>query len=335
MNASKTKAWIGAILVHIALLVVLFFSVRWKQVAPAAEEPLAVNLVSTVAAPVVVAAPAPPPKRAPAPTPAPAPEPPAPAPAPKPALKPAPLRPAPPSPPPPAVKAPAPTPAPAVKTPTPKPAAKAPVPPPAPSPADIAREKAQNEAVKKAQSAKLVADEAKQNVKLKANEDAAKKEAARKLDDARAKEIKLSQDKADKEQQTATAAAAATALAAEKQAKELAERQAAERAAKAATDAATARARAKAEGDYVSKIRAKVQGNIILAVDIAGNPEAVFDVMQLPTGEVLSVRLAKSSGNRAYDEAVERAINKSSPLPKPDRADVFQRQLSLKFRPLE
>ena len=322
MNGSKTKAWIGAILVHIALVAVLFFSVRWKQVAPAAEETLAVELVSTVAAPVVVAEPAPPPARAPAATPALAPEPPAPAP--KPAPKPAPPRPAPPPPPPPALK-----------TPTPPPAVKAPAPPPAPSPADIAREKAQNEAVKKAQLAKIAADEAKQNMKLKANEDAAKKAAAQKLDDARAKEIKLSQDKANKEQQATNAAAAATALTAEKQAKELAERQAAERAARAATDAATARARAKAEGDYVGKIRAKVKGNIILAIDVAGNPEAVFDVVQLPTGEVLSVRLTKSSGNRAYDEAVERAINKSSPLPKPDQADVFQRQLSLKFRPLE
>ena len=330
MNGSKTKAWIGAILVHIALLAVLFFSVRWKQVAPAAEETLAVELVSTVAAPRVVAEPAPQPAPAPAPTPAPAPEPPAPAP--KPAPKPAPPKPAPP--PPPVVKAPAPPPA-ALKAP-------APAPPPAPSPADIAREKAQNEAVKKAQLAKLAADEAKQNVKLKANEEAAKKEAARKLDEVRAKEIKLSQDKANKEQQATNAAAAATALAAEKQTKELAERQAAERAAraatdaaKAATDAAAARARAKSEGDYVGKIRAKVKGNIILAIDVAGNPEAVFDVVQLPTGEVLSVRLTKSSGNRAYDEAVERAINKSSPLPKPDQADVFQRQLSLKFRPLE
>lgn len=317
MNGSKTKAWIGAILVHIALVAVLIFSVRWKQVSPAAEETLAVELVSTVAAPAVVAAPAP------QPAPAPAPQPPAPAP------KLAPPRPAPP---PPAVKA---LPPPALKTPAPPPVVKAPAPPPAPSAADIAREKAQSEAVKKAQLAKLAADEAKQNVKLKANEDAAKKESARKLDDARAKEIKLSQDRATKEQQATNAAVVATALAAEKQAKELADRQAAERAAKAATDAATARARAKSEGDYVGKIRAKVKGNIILAVDVAGNPEAVFDVVQLPTGEVLSVRLSRSSGNRAYDEAVERAINKSSPLPKPDQADVFQRQLSLKFRPLE
>ena len=303
MNGSKTTAWIGAILVHIALVAVLFFSVRWKQVAPAAEEPMAVELISTAAPPPVVA------ERAPAATP-PAPEPP--------------------RPPPPPAPRPAPRPAP-----TPPPA-------PAPSPADIAREKAQKEAEKKTQIAKLAADEAKEKVKLKAVDDAAKKEVARKLDETRAKELKLAQDKANKEQQAVKTAAATTvaadnaaAAAAEKQARELAERQAADRAAKAAADAATARARVKAEGDYVGKIRAKVKGNIILASDVAGNPEAVFEVVQLPTGEVLSVTLKKSSGNRAYDEAVERAINKSSPLPKPEQADIFQRQLSLKFRPLE
>lgn len=293
MNGSKTTAWIGAILVHIALVAVLIFSVRWKQVAPAAEEPMAVELVSTVAPPPVAPEPAPPLV-----------EPPPPAPAAKP-------------------------------TPPPPPAMKTPAPPPAPSPADIAREKAQKDVEKKAQIAKLAADDAKEKAKLKANDDAAKKEAARKLDEARAKEVKQAQDKANKEQQAVKATAVTAAAAAEKQAKELAERQAAERTAKAATDAAAARARAKAEGDYAGKIRAKVRGNISGAVEVAGNPEAVFEVVQLPTGEVLTVTLKKSSGNRAYDEAVERAINKSSPLPKPDQADIFQRQLSLKFRPLE
>ena len=66
-----------------------------------------------------------------------------------------------------------------------------------------------------------------------------------------------------------------------------------------------------------------------------GNPEAIFDVVQLPTGEVISVKLRKSSGHRAYDEAVERAIHKSSPLPKPDAGMAFQRALELRFRPLD
>ena len=65
----------------------------------------------------------------------------------------------------------------------------------------------------------------------------------------------------------------------------------------------------------------------------AGNPEAIFDVVQLPTGEIIDAVLRKSSGVRAYDEAVQRAILKSSPLPRPDRPELFQRTLTLKFRP--
>lgn len=86
---------------------------------------------------------------------------------------------------------------------------------------------------------------------------------------------------------------------------------------------------------YAGRIKAKIRGNIILPPDIKGNPEAIFDVVQLPTGEVLSAKLRKSSGHPAYDEAVERALLKSSPLPKPDRPELFQRALELKFRPLD
>jgi len=86
---------------------------------------------------------------------------------------------------------------------------------------------------------------------------------------------------------------------------------------------------------YANKIKTKIKANVVLPADIKGDPEAIFDVVQLPTGEVLSARLRKSSGNRAYDEAVERAILKSSPLPRPDRPDQFARELQLKFRPVE
>ncbi len=91
--------------------------------------------------------------------------------------------------------------------------------------------------------------------------------------------------------------------------------------------------RKRALEDYMNRIRIKVRQNWILPHDLQGNPEAVFDVIQLPTGEVLSVKLAKSSGNPAYDEAVERAILKSSPLPLPEPRSLFDRQLKLTFRP--
>jgi colicin import membrane protein len=84
---------------------------------------------------------------------------------------------------------------------------------------------------------------------------------------------------------------------------------------------------------YAGRIKAKIRGNIVLPLDIQGNPEAIFDVVQLPTGEVLSVRLRKSSGHPGYDSAVERAILKSSPLPKPDKPELFDRELKLTFHP--
>jgi colicin import membrane protein len=84
---------------------------------------------------------------------------------------------------------------------------------------------------------------------------------------------------------------------------------------------------------WSDKIRAKVRGNIILTQDVPGNPEAIFDVALLPSGEVLTVRKRKSSGNPAYDDAVERAIMKSSPLPLPEDRSVFRRDLELKFHP--
>ena len=99
--------------------------------------------------------------------------------------------------------------------------------------------------------------------------------------------------------------------------------------------AQAASARSKATADYIGRIRGKIKGNIVLPPDIKGNPEAIFDVVQLPSGEILSVKLKKSSGHAAYDNAVERAILKSSPLPKPEQGDLFSRSLELKFRPLE
>lgn len=95
--------------------------------------------------------------------------------------------------------------------------------------------------------------------------------------------------------------------------------------------AATARDKALAE--YIAKIRQKVRANWILPPDLQGNPEAVFEVIQLPTGEVISARVLKPSGNPAYDAAVERAILKSSPLPLPSSRNDFSRVLKLTFKP--
>jgi colicin import membrane protein len=97
---------------------------------------------------------------------------------------------------------------------------------------------------------------------------------------------------------------------------------------------AGAAAKSALEG-YMNKIRVKVHGNIILPPGVSGNPEAVFLVDQAIDGTVLEVRLKKSSGNAGLDAAIEKAIQKSSPLPKPDNPELFSRSLELKFHPLE
>lgn len=99
--------------------------------------------------------------------------------------------------------------------------------------------------------------------------------------------------------------------------------------------AQVAAARNKAISDYVSSIRRKIRGKIFVPPDVKGNPEAVFDVTQLPSGEIVTVRLKHSSGHAALDEAIARAIHASNPLPKPEPADLFSRSLELRFKPLD
>ena len=89
------------------------------------------------------------------------------------------------------------------------------------------------------------------------------------------------------------------------------------------------------DAGYIDKIRTKIKANIITPSEIKGNPVVVFNIVQLPTREVFSVRLVKTSGNELLDSAVERAIWKSSPLPKPDRPEQWLREFNISFRPLE
>lgn len=100
-----------------------------------------------------------------------------------------------------------------------------------------------------------------------------------------------------------------------------------------ARDADAARNRALAT--WIDKIRIHIRSRIRVeaAQAVPGNPEAIFVVSLLPTYEVLGVSMTKSSGFKAYDEEIERAILKSSPLPRPDRPELFSRELKLTFRP--
>jgi len=114
-----------------------------------------------------------------------------------------------------------------------------------------------------------------------------------------------------------------------------------ERDAQAARAQASARAallRERVVSEFQGRITEKILGNLYLPHTLVGNPVVEYRVDLLPNGEVARVRLVKSSGQPQYDEAVERAILKSSPLPLPpdrDTARAFREGLILKFRPAE
>jgi len=91
-------------------------------------------------------------------------------------------------------------------------------------------------------------------------------------------------------------------------------------------------------GEYQNKIRQKIRGNVNKSLCGSGNPELKFDLSLQPTGMLSgNPKLTKSSGISACDEAVERAIIASAPLPLPADTALFSqfRNLKLTFKPNE
>jgi colicin import membrane protein len=87
---------------------------------------------------------------------------------------------------------------------------------------------------------------------------------------------------------------------------------------------------------YKTAIMRKVQANVNKSLCGSGNPTLTFEIALTPTGELQTVpKLTKSSGMNACDEAVERAILQSQPLPLPTDANLKAqfKNLTLKFTP--
>jgi colicin import membrane protein len=87
--------------------------------------------------------------------------------------------------------------------------------------------------------------------------------------------------------------------------------------------------------EYKAKIQSKIRRNVVQPPNVRDDARAEFMVTLLPGGTVLTAELKKSSSNKAYDDAVERAILKSSPLPLPPDVQLFNRfrELDLTFKP--
>lgn len=151
---------------------------------------------------------------------------------------------------------------------------------------------------------------AKDSKETKDTKDDKKKPDPKKKSDDFLEELKREEQKLAAQKQQASQKRAADARA---------QKEAAMRAQAGAEAKATGAERARGDDrSYLAKLKTKIRGNVILPPGLQGNPASVFRVTQLPSGEVIDVRLIKSSGNLQLDAAVERAIRKSSPLPTPE-----------------
>ena len=83
---------------------------------------------------------------------------------------------------------------------------------------------------------------------------------------------------------------------------------------------------------WAGMIRARVRPNIVFTDDVAGNPSADVEVRLAPDGTITGKRLVKSSGNKGWDEAVLRALDKTEVLPRDTDGRVHS-PVVIEFKP--
>ncbi len=306
---ARVRAITLAVLVHLVLIGALTWGVNWKNTAdqPAVEAELWAA-VPTQAAPRAVEPPPPPP--------------------------PPPVSVTPPAPPPPPVRA---------------------VQPPDTREADIAieREKKRLEQEKKAREQQLERekrererkeDERRDRLEQEKKERLQKEKEKEKAQEQREKQL-AEQKKAEQEKQKKLAeekrkAEEAAKRKAEAQDKQLAKQREDNLRRMQGLAGATGGENAKGDalrsagpsGSYGGKVAAKVKPNIVYPDAISGNPRAEVEVKLSPDGTIVGKRLVQSSGNKAWDDAVLRALDKTETLPR----DVDGRvpgSLVIGFRP--
>lgn len=192
---------------------------------------------------------------------------------------------------------------------TPPPAPRAPT--PANTQADIA--------VERAERRKAEAD-------IKKREDRA--EADRKRADADKK--KREDDKKRREDEAREAAAQDKRLAEQRQAnlrRMMGEAATATtgRTGSAAQDAAPSAA-------YAGRVAALIRRSSVFTGSVPGNPAAEVEVRAAASGSIIARRLVKSSGHKAWDDAVLQAIDKAGTLPR-DTDGRVPAQIIIAFRP--
>jgi colicin import membrane protein len=187
-----------------------------------------------------------------------------------------------------------------------------PVTPPTPTPAlpdpQIAIEKAKREEAKR-EKAEQDQEDKLERQKQAAKDDAAKKDKAAK---AKAEQDKVARENAEKEKSAKADAAKQEAI----RLQNLKRIQGMAGATGASTDTGTALHSSGPSASYAGRIMARIKPNIVLTDNVDGNPKAVVELKVAPDGTIMSKRLIQSSGAKAWDDAVLRAIDRTDGLPR-------------------
>lgn len=83
---------------------------------------------------------------------------------------------------------------------------------------------------------------------------------------------------------------------------------------------------------YIADIANKVGRNWLRPTGSSGSHCRVL-IHQIPSGEVIDVRLNECDGDVAFQRSVEAAVRKASPLPLPSDPEVFEREIEFVFEP--
>lgn len=92
---------------------------------------------------------------------------------------------------------------------------------------------------------------------------------------------------------------------------------------------------ASAKAAYIFAIQQKISRNWVAPANVAVGLECTIKVQQAPGGEVLNVSFGPCNGDATIKRSIEAAVYKASPLPAPRDPSVFDRNLTLLFKPEE
>jgi colicin import membrane protein len=190
-----------------------------------------------------------------------------------------------------------------------------------------ALEKKKKEAEEKAKKEKALKDKAE---KVKAEQEKKELEKKKAAEKAKADEKKRQQEQAQKEKQDKADEARAEALRKEN----LQRMQGMAGASGGPNATGTALKSSGPSASYAGRLVGRIKPNITYPGDVAGNPRAEVEVRVAPDGTIISRRIVQSSGNKAWDDAVLRAIDKTEILPK-DTDGRVPPLIVLGFRPLD